>query len=145
MAYPIGSTRKDEVAKGVFTETTVTLQSDGTLIGSAHTWTRNKLVGGHARASVVLFDSAKNPIWILDPPVACGVAGRWDPSGPSDRTVSIRAQIPSEAMSRTSYLAVVNTCARYSIFFKWVAEHSDELIAIAVAIFSKEEQASQPS
>jgi hypothetical protein len=145
MAYPIGSTRKDEVAKGVFTQTTVTLQSDGTLIGTAHTWTRNKFKGGHARASVVLFDSVQNPVWILDPPVACGVAGRWDPTGPSDRTVSIRGEVPPEAMSRASYLAVVNTCARYSIFFRWVKDHSSEIIAIAIAIFSKEEQASQPS
>jgi len=145
MAYPIGSTRKDEVAKGVFTETTVTLQSDGTLTGTAHTWTKNKLQGGHARASAVLFDSARNPVLILDPPIACGVAGRWDPTGPSDRTVSIREKVPAEAMSRASYLAVVNTCARYSIFFNWVQEHASELIAIGVKILSKEEQASQPS
>jgi len=145
MAYPIGSTRKDKVAPGVYTETTVTLQSNGELRGTAHTWTRNRFQGAHARASVVLLASDQNPVWVLDPPVACGVAGRWDPTGSSDRKVSIRAQVPAEAMSRTAYLAVVNTCARYSIFFNWVKEHTTEIMAIAVAIFSQEERASQPS
>lgn len=144
MAYPIGSTRRDEVAKGVFTETTVTLQSNGTLIGTAHSWTKNKFQGGHARASVVLLDSNRQPIWLLDPPVVCGVAGRWDPTGPSDRSVSIRAEVPSEAMNRAAFLSVVNTCQKYSIFFNWVKENAAEIAAVAVAIFSKDEGASQP-
>jgi len=145
MSYPIGSTRKNEVAGGVFTETTVTLQSNGELIGNAHTWTRNKFQGAHAVASVVLLGSDKQPVWILDPPVKCGVAGRWDPSGPSDRNVSIRAQVPPEAMGRVAYLSVINTCQRYSIFFNWVGDHIGEIVAVAVKIFSESESSSQPS
>jgi hypothetical protein len=136
MSYPLGATHRNEVADGVSTETIVTLQSNGELQGTVHTWTKNKLKGAHAVASVVIFDANKNPLWILDPPVKCGVAGRWDPSGPSNRYESIHAQIPVDAMARAAYLSIVNTRQDYSIFAQWVNEHLDPIIVGAIEICS---------
>jgi hypothetical protein len=121
----------EQVADGVYMQTSVTVFSDGTISGGTRSWTNNKLQGAHGTVGIILFD--RNGTWLhVTAPTQCGVAGRWDSSGPSDRTCPFSVEVPMRYFRRAASIAIVHQNAGGSQLLEWMKSNTDKLLNIAV-------------
>ena len=104
--FPITDTTKKEVSPGIHVETTMTLHEDGTLICRTHSRTDNQLQGAHVVVMIFLYDVSDNILWYSQQHV-CGVAGIWDPTGPSDRTCPWSEQVPAFVMDKVNGYLII--------------------------------------
>lgn len=90
---PIRGTRKDEIISRGYMETNVVLSRSGRLTIQTHSWTKNKSQGFHGILRVIICCNATGDCYVT-PEIRCGVAGTWDPSGPSNRTCVESFEVP---------------------------------------------------
>lgn len=109
MAFPIYfQSRIDEIADGVFIQTSCSLSESGVLTLSTRSWTKNKLKGARSRVIIVLLDKSGKRLWNTDT-FQCGIGGKYDFSGKSDRTINPDPiQVPQPFLSQVQFVEVVH-------------------------------------
>lgn len=127
--FPLKGHRSSEVADGVTMETHFTLYSNGAIDGVTKSWTSNSFEGAHGVAGVILY-AGEHAIWFSGAH-QCGVAGRLDPTGPSDRTESWNEQVPDRVMEQVTGYAIVHENRAGSDFLDWVKSNSHAIFCLA--------------
>ncbi|MEK0194353.1 MAG: hypothetical protein EAZ78_16680 [Oscillatoriales cyanobacterium] len=109
MAFPIYfQSPTDEIADGIFIQTSCSLSESGVLTLSTRSWTKNKLRGAHSRVIIVLLDKSGKRLWNTDT-FQCGIGGKYDFSGKSDRTINPDPiQVPQPFLSKVQFVEVVH-------------------------------------
>ncbi|HEX9001315.1 MAG TPA: hypothetical protein VGB07_15525 [Blastocatellia bacterium] len=83
-----------KIISGGYMRTSFTLSRSGNLTVQTRSWTNNELQGFHGNVTIMIctpdFDC------VITKSVGCGVAGKLDPSGKSDRNCDWQQDIPSE-------------------------------------------------
>ncbi|WP_377482157.1 MAG: hypothetical protein P2A85_29140 (plasmid) [Microcoleus anatoxicus] len=109
MAFPIYfQSPTDEIADGIFIQTSCSISESGVLTLSTRSWTKNKFMGARSRVIIVLLDESGKRLWNTDT-FQCGIGGKYDFSGKSDRTINPEPiQVPQPFLSQVRFVEVVH-------------------------------------
>lgn len=126
----VQGTRKDEIIKKSYMETTFGLNSAGRLTARTKTWTNVKLKGFTGGVYIVFVDASGSPVWNSEQQ-RYGVDGTM--VGKSDRTENWSANVPPEIRSQIKGYAIVHEYTPRSRVMDWVnSPQGRELIKGAV-------------
>jgi hypothetical protein len=91
-------TKEEEIRAGVFMATTVILRlEDGVVTIRVNTRTTNLWQGAHAQVAISFLNEENVPTFKLKV-FRCGVAGKFDPSGPSNRHCEFTEKIDDSVL-----------------------------------------------
>lgn len=102
--FPVQGTRKDDVVKKGYMETSFDLDSNGNLNARTRTWTDVKLKGFTGGVLIAFTDASGAAIWSTEQQ-RYGVDGKL--IGNSNRTENWQAKVPPEILSRISGYAIL--------------------------------------
>jgi hypothetical protein len=108
-------------------DTNLIIAADGSVKGMVHTWTNNKWEGSHAVPVLTLFDQNRTQLWKQEL-VMCGVAGRWDPTGASDRHCDINTIIPTTILPKIRLVSLLNTENPRSLTWEYLSKAVEVLL-----------------
>jgi len=114
-------------------ETHFTLYANGAMDGVTKSWTSNSFEGAHGVAGVILY-AGDHALWFSDAH-QCGVGGRLDFTGSSDRTESWKEQVPERVMEQVTGYAIVHENRGGSDFLDWVKSNASAIFSICGVAF----------
>jgi hypothetical protein len=133
--FPVQGTRKDEVVKKGYMETSFDLDSNGNLNARTKTWTDVKLKGFTGGALIAFTDASGTAIWSTEQQ-RYGVDGKF--IGNSNRTENWQAKVPPEILSRISGYAILQEHTPKGRTLDWLrSSEGQETIKSVVNIFRK--------
>lgn len=132
-AFPVGGTRKNEVVRKGYMETSFNLDSNGNLNARTRTWTDVKLKGFTGGVLIAFTDASRTPIWSSEQQ-RYGVDGTY--IGKSDRTENWQAKVPPEIVSRITGYVILQEYTPRSRVFDWIrSPEGQQIIKDIVSLF----------
>jgi hypothetical protein len=133
--FPVQGTRKNEVVKKGYMETSFDLDSNGNLNARTKTWTDVKLKGFTGGVLIAFTDASGSAIWSTEQQ-QYGVDGKL--IGNSNRTENWQAKVPPEILSRIGGYAILQEYTPRSRVSDWIrSSEGQETIKGVVNIFRK--------
>ncbi len=135
--FPITAVRDQEITPGNHMHSWMSLDANGHMSASTHTWTDNFWQGVHAVSNVALLDENMEVIW-YSADCICGVAGKIDPTGPHDRVCAFSGTVPAAVLPRIRSVAICHRTDPHSDFENWCKSPAGVAVitvaAVAVAL-----------
>ncbi|MBA3921069.1 MAG: hypothetical protein H0X31_04895 [Nostocaceae cyanobacterium] len=133
--FPVQGTRKDEVVRKGYMETSFDLDSNGNLNARTKTWTDVKLKGFTGGVLIAFTDTSGSVIWSTEQQ-RYGVDGKL--IGNSNRTENWQAKVPPNTLSRIGGYAILQEYTPRSRVFDWIrSPEGQQTIKGVVNIFRK--------
>lgn len=97
------SSNEEKIIGGGYMQTSFTVARSGQLTADTHSWTNNRVQGFHGTVRVIVCNADGE--CYISPEKGCGVAGKLDPSGPSNRHCYWQVDVPNEiAVTANRYI-----------------------------------------
>lgn len=134
VTFPLQGSRKDDVVKKGYMETSFDLDSNGNLNARTKTWTDVKLKGFTGGVLIAFTDASGNAIWSTEQQ-RYGVDGKL--IGNSNRTENWQAKVPPEILSRISGYAILQEHTPRGRALDWIRSSEGQQTIKAIVSFFK--------
>lgn len=132
--FPLQGSRKNEVVRKGYMETSFDLDSNGNLNARTRTWNDVKLKGFTGGVFIAFTDASGFPIWSTEQQ-RYGVDGKV--IGKSDRTENWQAKVPPDILSRISGYAIVQEHTPRGRVLDWIRSSEGQQTIKAIVSFFK--------